>query len=461
MSAEIKITFGHTGGSHTDDFTVDIEAAPPPPPVGVSVELYLIDEAGDPAWIDITGPFTRTDFLGTEGQHLLIEGILDSAVVTIERECAVQEQYPSYGGGRLTFTLRNLYGEWDPLNELSPWFVDGATLLKQGAKGTPVRVNVTPPGEDAVPQPMFTGRVSSWPPSYIGDLYSSVTVVATDGVEQLKKTNLAELNVSVDGGSSAGFRINRILNNASWDTANDDVDETLVNSMQPTTFKSDAWSEIQLTADSDVGFVWMNKLGGTNYRTRYHTIKATPTLVFSMNAETGTYQYQLGLENSFDTSQTGNVVKQQREGGRQQAAIADDAAANGYSSFDRQGLLMETDRQAMNTAHHSAGAFRRVVFRPTLIPVALTATDPAWLAMLAAELFDTTEVTQVTPSPPGVDGRDLTSRVINTGFTWRLQPASGKYNLDISAMVAPPVLPPAKVGTAKVGASVVQFAGAA
>lgn len=445
VSAELTVGLTYAGGSASRDRTFAFAPSPPPPPpapVGVRVELYLLDAAGSPNWVDVTGPFTRSYYTGTDGHPILIEGIMDSGAVTVRRTCSQQDQYFRYDGGSCTFTLRNLHGAWDPLNLSGPWVVDGKSLLKQGPKGTGVRVQIQEPGSGLV-HDVFNGVVSSWPVSYRGNLYSDVTVTAQDGVAQLKGTNLGPLNAASYAGQSAGQRIDVAAVWAGWFNPHDDVDITRINSMQPTVFKSDAWSEMQLTAESDSGFLWLNKLNGRTYRTRYHTIDATPTLTFSMNQETGTHTYVMpGPTNSTDLSSTWNVVNLTREGGIVQTAMTDDAAENGYVSVDRSGLLMQSDEQVMDTALFDVGTGRNTVFRPTDIPVELTPHDEKWADCLAAEIFDTTEVRQVTPSPPGVAARTITSRVVNTGFTWKLQTGTGKASLLINTAAAPPTYGP-------------------
>lgn len=452
--ADLKLTFGYTGGTHDAEISMDVD---PTPPATVSIELYLIDNTGAPAWINVSGPFTHT------GWSHLIEGASNTVGVEITRTCTQQDQYLRYSGGRLTFTLKNMNGEWDPLNLTGPWVVSGKTLLKQGSAGTPVRVRVTSPGGDLV-STLFTGFVSSWPVSYIGKLYSDVQIVAQDGVAQLSATSLAPLNIPTHAGQSAGQRIQTALVWGNW--ANtigragpDNIDTTAIATMQATAFKSDVWTESILAAESDGGYVWMNPLNGVQYRNRYYLIGASPTVTFSMNSETGTFEYQPGLVNSSDLSQTGNVVKQTRDGGLMQTATADTAQAEGYAAWDRDGLLMEQDVQACDLAIHQAGLFRHQLFRPTQIPVQLTPLDGAWTDMLGLDMFDTITVEQVTPSPPGITARTLTANVVVSGLTWKLQPATANNTLTITTTVAPVVLTAAKVGTAKVDVDVVQYSG--
>lgn len=385
--------------------------------VGTGLQLYLVDDAGDPAWVDITGL-----------------GPVDDAGVKTERRSTLQGPYLRYEGGSLTFRIDDDLEQWDPLNPLSRWWVDGATLLRPGLRA---RVIVTP-DVGADPVLIWSGRVSYWPEVH-SPFASSVTVTCVDGVDRFRAASNPALQVAVGADEGIPDRLERILD--SIGIVDFDIDPTIVHTCHETTLEGNVWDELTRTAESDGGLLWLKADGQVAYRPRTWLLDRPVALTLSDQGEPGTLEYA-DPQTTSDTRALYNTVKIQRAaGGREQAAVADTTDAlsdEGIRASARTDSVLANDRQVMDVALWVVGAYRTAGYRIAEVDVPLREDMgiDQWVAVLEADIGDRVEVRQTTPQ-----GRPITSTGIIAGVSWLIRPGRKEWRPTFTLVAAPPAWP--------------------
>lgn len=320
---------------------------------GVKVELGLAAQSGvfiwdsslldgGDVWGDALG-FTWTDVSAWTD---------DRTVRAVRGASADAGPFWRCDAGDAGFELDNHAGEWDPLNEASPWVSGGVSQLRANV---PVRVSVIA-GDTTVP--VFTGRTRDWPINNPKGIDSAVQVAVDDAVARLQAANL-EAITAVGAGDTAVERIGRILDRIGWDTNERDLQDsgTAKNTMQATTMAQPAWTEMLLTADSDPGYLWINRFDHPVYRsTRSMPAAAAVTFSGTSDADDETYamgEYYETAVPSLDVEKVYNVAKIARTGGIEQTvqdAVSVQPGENGIRAYQRSDLICETDSMSRRVA---------------------------------------------------------------------------------------------------------------
>lgn len=208
--------------------------------------------------------------------------------------------------GTCTLVLNNQDGRFDPFNLSGPYVSDGVTEVQ------PMR-RVRIIANDEI---LYTGFVDAWAPSYDhGGKRATVTLTATDGTKVLSTFDGNEQS-PVGGGESTGARINRVLDNAGWPETDRNIAEgTMV--VQSTTLSQNAWTEVQLTSDTELGELYFDGQGRLTFRDRHaivgDTRSNTPYAVFGDSGDTDLRYQDVRLR--FDADHVRNVVSITRVGG--------------------------------------------------------------------------------------------------------------------------------------------------
>lgn len=136
--------------------------------------------------------------------------------------------------------------------------------------------------------PLFTGTADSWtetPVDYSAG-YSEVTLTATDGFKLLAGNTIPATSLQ-GAGEDTGARVDRILDWAAWDPAARQIDTGDTTLAGGTTLGSDALSLLQLTADTEVGEVYVNGAGNVVFRHRQGILiddrSTSPQAIFGDN----------------------------------------------------------------------------------------------------------------------------------------------------------------------------------
>ena len=394
--------------SATDYFTLDLTQLSPA--TAPAVDAPLGDDLGY-AWTDIT--------------EYVLEGLTF-------RRGATRSQGPfwRYEAGSASFELDNLDGRFDPLNLSGPYVSAGVSEIRPNL---PVRISAV---IGSTTETMWVGVVDSLDLDYTSATWSTVKVSCVDGVAFLQAADLPELTTAEGAGDTAAARITRILDRVGWPAAARDLDPVTANTMQASTLAAAAWSDILLTADSDAGYLWIDRTGNLVYRTR-GAIGTTPSLTFSSSATTSGKDYT-AVTITRDVGQVYNSVNLARANSRavfmeDQTAQATIGQVRGYSRSD---LICETDDQVADVASWIVGVFAELITRVEEVVLAppadtdLLATDE-WWELLRLELGDVVRVVHATP-----DGRDVDVTAVVRGLEW--QAGVRSFGLKVSLQTQNP-----------------------
>lgn len=203
------------------------------------------------AWTDIAGLFIRG---------------------TISRPSTrVQGPLITYQGGTATGTFDNATGALDPDNPSSPY--TGALRPM-----VPFRIRAVYGSQS---YPMWAGFTGSWAGADLTyDMgYDEVTITADDGFKVLAGITIPAAGGGGGGagdgdGEDSGARVTRILNAAAWYTDHRRVSPG-DSPVQGTLWGDTALNLLQLTADSEIGELYMDGAGNVVYRHRQAIIEDT------------------------------------------------------------------------------------------------------------------------------------------------------------------------------------------
>ena len=392
--------------SASDSFTLDLTQLSPA--TAPAVDAPLGDDLGF-VWTDVTA--------------YVLEGLTF-------RRGSTRSQGPfwRYEAGSASFDLDNVDGRFDPLNLSGPYVSAGVSEIRPNL---PVRISAV---IGSTTETLWVGVVDTLDLDYMSTTWSSVGVSCVDGVAFLQAADFAEISTPEGAGDSAAGRIIRILDHVGWPAAARDLDTVSMNTMQATTLASAAWTEILLTADSDVGYLWIDRTGQLVYRTR-GAIAATPSLTFSSSATTAGKDFT-AIKITRDVGQVYNSVSLARANGTAVSVEDTDAQATigQVRGFSRSDLVCETDDQVGDIASWIVGVFADMVTRVeeiTLAPPADTAlmATGEWLELLRLELGDVVRVVHATP-----DGRDVTVDAVLRGIEWQAKTRSFGLKLSLQTL---------------------------
>lgn len=317
-----------------------------------------------------------------------------------------------YEAGTASITLDNLDGRFDPLNLSGPYVSAGQSEIRPNL---PVRISANIGGDV---EPMWQGVVDSIDLDYNSVTYSTVQLRCVDGVAFLQAADLPELSTPVGAGDTARARIERILDRVGWPVSKRDLDPVTLSTMQASTLAASAWADILLTADSDAGYVWIDRSGRLVYRTR-GAIAYRPSLTFSSSATTTGKDFD-SVTITRDVAQVYNTVSLARKDGTAVTVEDVDAQATigqvrGYSRSD---LICETSDQVGDVANWILGVYSELQTRVEEIVLSPPAdTDllsaGAWWELLRLEMGDVVRVVHATP-----DGRDVSVNAAVRGLEW-------------------------------------------
>jgi hypothetical protein len=243
--------------------------------------------------------------------------------------------------GTLTVALANEDRRFDPTNLAGPYVAAGATQVKAGRA---IRLRAT---WDGVAYDLFRGFIDEPRLTYVNPGLATTTLLATDGTAAV--ANYDQNGGGVVGtGETTGARIGRVLDNLGWpaEERNIAVGDTTV---QGTDLSANAWSEIALTSDTEMGEVYFDVDGKLTFRNRNATSTDTRSNTSQATFGDAGDGVELGfvdIELATDLNQTRNIIRGARVGGVQQTAEdATSIAEYRRRTWQRSDLLHETDTE--------------------------------------------------------------------------------------------------------------------
>lgn len=281
-----------------------------------------------------------------------------------------------------------------------PVFAQGMTTSLTDTAATDSRGNVwtlngtAAWGEEPRAFDLFRGFVDSWDLLYPAQAHDAVARLrASDAVKIVSNFDGNE-QAAAGAGEDSGARIGRILNNVGWPATDRNIaagDTTL----QATTLAANAWTEMQLVADTEIGELYVSRDGKFVFRNRQAVIGAgatsTPVAIFG-DAADGHVPYH-DVRITYDDQLIRNKISIARAGGT--AQTADDVTSQTdymVRTFNRTDLLMETDAVAADYADYVLFLLKDPELRIDELTLRPERNPDDWPSVLSREIGDLIEV---------------------------------------------------------------------
>ncbi len=193
----------------------------------------------------------------------------------------------------------------------------------------------------------FTGYIDDIDLQYNLGNKSFATITCSDAFSQISSSTLEAFTNVVE---KSGDRVDYILSRpeVNWPVAERDIDEGQQTLQADTVAEgTNALGYLQLVESSEPGSLFINKDGKVTFRDRDYQAPLTETIVFAddntpLGVAYNNVEVVYGSENLY------NNITITREGGTAQVANdLDSQAIYGIQSLNQDGLLMETDADAL------------------------------------------------------------------------------------------------------------------
>lgn len=315
--------------------------------------------------------------------------------------------YARAQAGRATVVLDNTDRRFDPTNLAGPYVQAGRTEI------VPMRVFRLQATWANVAYDLWQGFADEWRLDWNNGDAALTTLTGTDGTKVISNYD-SVAGALVGSGETTGARINRILDNAGWAAAARDIDTGLT-TVQSTDLANNAWTEILLTADTEIGEVYFDATNRVVFRNRHailnDTRSATSQAVFG--CDPGELSYDT-VDVANDDTQVRNIIRISRVGGTVQA-VQDAGSIAEYQrkTWGRSDLIMQTDTEAADYAAYVLSFSKAAKLRFDQIRITPT-TDPdnLWPQVLGRELGDRITVKFTPPGGGTIIQRDAFIRGI-------------------------------------------------
>ena len=350
-TGEVWLYTDPNSSTHTD-YAISSTLAWPNGPKPTNVEFHLQRDAGGYWYMD--GAALAAAKIGPAGTWTDLTPYAKRGITTKRGSGRVQSPIIHYEAATATVHLNNSDRRFDPTNTSGPYVTGGVSRV---TPMRPIRIRCTWAG---VTYHLFRGFVDQWDVDWVANVYSEVTVVATDGFKVLANKKRAPTLITVNGqqvpqtygeGEDSGARVTRILDSAGWSAADRSI-ATGNSPMQATTLEGDALSELQSVTDSEVGELYIDGQGRLVFRNRraiFTDSRSTTVQATFGNPSTSIAPFETKLNT--DDATLYNEVIAQREGGVQQTT-GDSASQLEYltRTFSGSNLQLQTDGEALSWA---------------------------------------------------------------------------------------------------------------
>ena len=254
--------------------------------------------------------------------------------------------YARAEAGTCSMVLDNRDRRFDPTNTAGPYTSGGVTQVQ------PMREFRVRSTWNGVTYDLWRGFADAWTLTYpnYGETDAVCTLTGTDATKVIANFDGAE-QASAGAGERTDQRIDRVLDNAGWPDAYRDLDTGLT-TCQATTLAANAWTEVLLATDTEIGEVLIDETGKVSFRNRHapqiDTRSATSQATFGQGA--GELPYA-DVVIDHDDTQIVNEAHISRTGGTSQTA-SDSGSQLTYlkRTFVRTDLIHQTDTESLNYA---------------------------------------------------------------------------------------------------------------
>jgi Putative Ig domain len=380
----------------------------------------------DPTFGDLDSAFLADSTAWTNITTFVRSGTISRA------STRVQGPLRTYQAGTASVTLKNADGRFDPDNTAGPYVIGSTSNIRPMV---PVRIRAIWAN---VEYHLFQGFIDTWnaPDTNYGPRYAETTASATDGFKILAGITLPP-QTSSGNGEASGARIARILSAAGWYTDHRRIDPGDTE-LQATGYGDTALNLLQLTADTEIGELYIDGAGNVVFRERRAILEDTRSVVSqaTFGDQGGTQLPYQAVGRANDDTTLANDVQITRAGGTLQEAT-DPASVAAYlfpRSYSRDDVLLESDAEALAYAQWVLDVSLAGEDRFDTITLTPLRDVRLWPHVLGREIGDRITIVR---SPPGMAAitkdvfiRGITHTVDYSSNTWQtvwdLQDAS-KY----------------------------------
>lgn len=328
-------------------------------------------------------------------------------------------------GGTAEIVLDNRDGRFSPANLAGPYVTAGVTQIRPLR---PARVRAAYAG---VTYPIWQGYVAEWIESWSGGAVGKGDAIVTLPCED-EWSRLAAIDgmeqPAAGAGETSGRRVHRILDSAGHTgERNIAVGEV---TLQATTLEQDVLAELELTADSEGGALYVGAAGEVVF-TQQHALIDNTVSVQSQ----ATFGDGGGAELPYATAEVAynsdlivNYASYTRvDGTAQEAADSTSRALYGTRRDSRTDLISETDAQVLALAQWQVEQYRTPELRYTAITVTPRRSPTTlWPQVLGRAVRDQITVVR---RPPG--GHTITQACHIAGIGHEITPATWTTRFDL------------------------------
>ena len=409
---------------------------PGTPVVGVSIDFANGPAFGNPLLLDDpTTPLGTGILADAPGDVVDVSNIALQISIRRGRNRILNR----FEAGIASVTLADDNGDWSPQNISSPYFGKLLPLRK---------IRIWADYDDGTGLDryyLYSGYITTYNSTYglgIEDT-SRITLQCVDGFRLLNNIGIS----TVPGAGSpqlSGARIESFLDFALWPTSQRDIDAGN-STLQGDSGVSDRdlLTAIQLAETSEFGGFFIDAEGNATFLSR-DTIskKADETPIVFADDGTGIGYQQIEFAN--DDTLLVNDVTVTRLGGTPQNVFDQNSIDTFFlHSGQRQGILVQTDAEALNQAQTLLEARKNTTDR--IDSMTMTLLDPnepaAILAGLELEIFDLVNVTKTVPGGSTITKelfvQGVQHDITNTMFTTKIltaEPLIQAFILDSTTL---------------------------
>jgi hypothetical protein len=328
-----------------------------------------------------------TNVLG-DAQTLIVDvsNLIDS-VSTMRGRNAQADVFQT---GSLTLRIVDQNGDFNPQNTAGPYTGLLQPMRKVAISGTYAGVTY----------PMFSGFITSYTtttPKNVGDVVYT-TITAVDAFRLANNAQIATV-AGTSAGQLSGARINNLLDAIAWPSSMRDIDAGLTTLQVDSGTARTALGAMQTVSLSEYGALYVDAIGQFVFQDRTVTstsVNATPVL-FNDNGSDIAYFNAIWR---LDDTQVYNSAQITATGLTTQSA-SNQASIDKYflHSYNQQGLLMQTNAEALNYAQAYVASRQETSIRCDAIELNLYqySTDPGPIAALDLDFFDPVTITTTQP----------------------------------------------------------------
>jgi hypothetical protein len=358
------------------------------PVINVVIDFSTGASFGYPFILD-SSTLDGADVLSDSPSSLVVD--VSSLIDSVQTNRGRQISAEVFQTGTASIRVLDQNGDFNPQNTASPYY----TYLNPMRKMT---ITATYSG---VTYPIFAGYITGYntsTPKFNGDIVYT-TITAVDGFRLFQNAQFFGVTGAA-AGDTTGERIEEILNTVGWPLALRDIDAGLTTVQADPATQRTALQSLQTVATTEYGAIYMDATGRVAFQDRDLTVSsvASTPIVFNDN---GTGIGYFDVKWVFDDTQIYNLATITRTGGSVQTASDSASIAKYFThSYNQQGLLMQTDAEALDYAKAFIASRKETAIRVDELTLDLQQDDynAGTIAALTMDFFTPVSITTTQPN---------------------------------------------------------------